>query len=524
MPTINNPVATWGNIEGLIRKNVLMGSGATQQDPNGRFFLDGQMANVEISRAIVESIYFEELFQSGVNCTSEYTADTRPNGAVRIPLDTLLIPSSRTVSYGGRKGTPGNDGVFNANPPVMPGMDEALLYLNQVNDQDLVFPDITKEYIPLNVMSNKVAAYGRSVGQDRSASTLAEIIGNCIHRALNGGDNLITGFDGTQDNAYANLIAQLNALFMGGDPITGAMTFPVDGRIILLRPSAFNIFNKNSGVILNGSNLAQEMLRDFDLSKNMSERRFVSQYFIGEFGRLLFFIVPDAIWNMAEAYLGLAAGSLKGLQGIAYHAGSLAVGRVVDLGVKLQDTASPYPRGIMARPVNMWGHEMLRKGWLIGDSTFTLDYLADTLNIPADAKLYPIAPKNLGEVIFGANKAATIDMPMFGEDGSVIGFKRVAKGQYPTGDNYRSGMPHCAPVVASVPGGDYASTQSVTLTTATTGASIYYTVDGSTPTAESTKYTTAVSIASSQTLKAIAVLDGYAPSNVTVENYTITGA
>ena len=37
---INNPVATYGNIEGLI-KNVLMGSGATQQDPNGRFYVDG---------------------------------------------------------------------------------------------------------------------------------------------------------------------------------------------------------------------------------------------------------------------------------------------------------------------------------------------------------------------------------------------------------------------------------------------------------------------------------------------------
>ena len=75
------------------------------------------------------------------------------------------------------------------------------------------------------------------------------------------------------------------------------------------------------------------------------------------------------------------------MQGVAYSAGSLAVGRAVGLGVKLQDSNPPYPRGVMARPVNLWGHEMIRKGYLIGDSTFTLDYLGTTLNIPNNAKL-----------------------------------------------------------------------------------------------------------------------------------------
>ena len=111
---------------------------------------------------------------------------------------------------------------------------------------------------------------------------------------------------------------------------------------------------------------------------------------------------------------------------------------------------------------------------------------------------------------------------MYGEDGTVIGYKRIAKGQYPSGDNWQSGMPHAADVVASVPGGSYASTQSVTLTSATSGAEIYYTTDGTTPTKESNKYSTAVSIASTSTLKAIAVKEGYAPSNVTTESYTIT--
>ncbi len=72
-------------------------------------------------------------------------------------------------------------------------------------------------------------------------------------------------------------------------------------------------------------------------------------------------------------------------------------------------------------------------------------------------------------------------------------------------------------------GGTYASAQSVTITTTTSGASIRYTTDGSTPTSTTgTLYTSAVAIASTTTLKAIAYKSGWADSDVTTAVYTIT--
>jgi glucosylceramidase len=69
--------------------------------------------------------------------------------------------------------------------------------------------------------------------------------------------------------------------------------------------------------------------------------------------------------------------------------------------------------------------------------------------------------------------------------------------------------------------GTYTSVQSVTLSDATAGASIYYTTNGTTPSASSTLYTKAMSVSSSQTIQAIAVASGYSNSAVASSAYTI---
>ena len=74
---------------------------------------------------------------------------------------------------------------------------------------------------------------------------------------------------------------------------------------------------------------------------------------------------------------------------------------------------------------------------------------------------------------------------------------------------------------ASPAGGTYAAPVSVALSCVTGGAAIYYTLDNSTPTTGSNSYASAIEIAATATLKAIAVKDGMNNSAVMTEEYTI---
>ena len=75
--------------------------------------------------------------------------------------------------------------------------------------------------------------------------------------------------------------------------------------------------------------------------------------------------------------------------------------------------------------------------------------------------------------------------------------------------------------IATPAGGTYTAAQSVTLSTTTDGADIYYTLNDSTPTDSSTLYSSAITISATSTLKAIAIKDGMTDSDILTATYTI---
>ena len=75
--------------------------------------------------------------------------------------------------------------------------------------------------------------------------------------------------------------------------------------------------------------------------------------------------------------------------------------------------------------------------------------------------------------------------------------------------------------VISPAAGPYFSTQSVTITDATSGSTIYYTIDGSNPTSSSSVYSAAIPVSAVTTVKAFATASGSVDSAISQSNYEI---
>jgi hypothetical protein len=81
--------------------------------------------------------------------------------------------------------------------------------------------------------------------------------------------------------------------------------------------------------------------------------------------------------------------------------------------------------------------------------------------------------------------------------------------------------PTAATPTFSLPAGTYTSEQTVAMKDATDGATIYFTLDGTTPTTSSIQYYSPTTVSASKTVKAMAVASGYTNSSMASAAYTI---
>lgn len=85
-----------------------------------------------------------------------------------------------------------------------------------------------------------------------------------------------------------------------------------------------------------------------------------------------------------------------------------------------------------------------------------------------------------------------------------------------------NGEANAAAPVINPNGGTFSTSQSVQMSSSTASASIFYTLDGSTPTPTSTQYTAPITVSADTTINAIASAPGYIQSGVTSATFTFT--
>jgi hypothetical protein len=125
----------------------------------------------------------------------------------------------------------------------------------------------------------------------------------------------------------------------------------------------------------------------------------------------------------------------------------------------------------------------------------------------------------LGTIVYGTSTSLTISGSY-----EFIGMRSASDAMYFTTINVEWETGGSTPTVAaptfSPAAGTYTQAQNVSISCATEGATIYYTLDGSTPDENSTLYASPISISETTTVKAIGVKEGYTNSSVATATYT----
>ncbi len=143
-------------------------------------------------------------------------------------------------------------------------------------------------------------------------------------------------------------------------------------------------------------------------------------------------------------------------------------------------------------------------------------------NSPAILRAYDAT--DVGNLLYGSNltgdtmgPAVKFVVPVVTNGKVYVGTQQEVDVFGLTNGETRAAAPVCNPAA-----GSYGPGLQVTISSATSGASIFYTVDGSNPTTASTPYTGAISVSTTTTINAIAVENGFLQSAVSSAIYTIS--
>lgn len=206
-----------------------------------------------------------------------------------------------------------------------------------VLDEPVAIRDATKDMINVDLIQattkNLGLLYARNVNAMTVAGKVAKSIGNYVEV-------------GATSDAWRLAIITANSKLDEGDADNGVDMFPTEDRILVIRPSVRPYLLSASGVLIGGSNYAQDILAKgtIDTASTRDQRN----GFVGVVDGLKTYMASNAIFTLAEEYLGLPAGELDDVYG--YVSSGMANARGIALEEKIKIVDAIQASGIIIQP------------------------------------------------------------------------------------------------------------------------------------------------------------------------------
>ncbi len=334
------------------------------------------------------------------------TAQAEGVSAVRVPIMAPPSYAPRTISltdYPGHSipGTPGNDGLENAELPDQLQTDGVDITFNQVYDKATVIYKISQNMLSLPLAAERTRMIPQVVANMEDSSLLAtQLIGGLARAAATENSNIVPVDLSKDESGYLQQV--MNKLIgTMTNPQTswseGAVYYPLDECVIIMKQSFFDLlFSVKNGVLLSAGDLPQKMLIGGGITE---DGQMIGTLTRGVYSTVYIKVVPDSYWRQAAAYAGITSDNYAEFNKVqAYIANAEGTG----FG-RSSTIINPIPNGSNAVGTKIqnlwqWGAGVTRPS-SIGMIVATASNLSDFTNpIDKDGKAV-VAPKNFNEVI-----------------------------------------------------------------------------------------------------------------------------
>ena len=325
-------------------------------------------------------------------------------------------------------------------------------------DRNIDIPTNQQDMMNVDVAEAELANLAGRVNRNINAMTIAEQLRKNFTDVAAGTveKNWITL--AAQDPDYLSALIEAGGKLDDGNEAEGVDAYPDGARAVIIRSKVKTALLKKGQVIIGGSNAAQNILRKGGLSED-DRPEVASTAYVGEVANMPVYVASQAVWTLAERYLGLTPGRLDGVQMLVVSAIGTLRALAFNSAMKVID--SPDGQGRRLQPKYRFGTECI-------DALSVVPVVENSFVAPADITIK--AP---------ASRVQTAN-----------------------------------PVIA-------ASGAEATITCATANAKIYYTTDGSTPTEKSSTIASGgkVSTVAGKTVKAVAIVAGGLASAVVSKSF-----
>ena len=153
---------------------------------------------------------------------------------------------------------------------------------------------------------------------------------------------------------YLEAIIEAGGNLDDGNPDEGIDAYPDEFRAVYLRSSAKKMLLKKGQLIIGGSNAAQNIIRGGGLDENTSPDVAASGY-LGEVDNIPAYLASKSVWTLAEKYLGLAKGTLDGVEMLVVS--GIGTGRALAFNSAIQIGDCPRGQGRRIKPKYRMGAE-----------------------------------------------------------------------------------------------------------------------------------------------------------------------